>query len=125
VKELAGLELRPVVELMYMDFLLMAGMYVVNNLTAMMVVLTSVDTPSGEINSGTIQTLLAKPVRRWEIVLGKWLGFAAMLALYVALMAGGVAAITQHGFALDHFWRNAHRHSNELIGGSRRDGRQE
>lgn len=75
------------------NFLLMAGMYVVNSLTAMMVVLTSVDTLSGEINSGTIQTLLAKPVRRWEIVLGKWLGFMGMLTLYLLLMAGGVMGI--------------------------------
>jgi Cu-processing system permease protein len=75
------------------NFLLMAGLYVVNSLTAMMVVLTSVDTLSGEINSGTIQTLLAKPVRRWEIVMGKWLGFTGMLTLYLLLMAGGIMGI--------------------------------
>ena len=75
------------------NFLLMAGMYVVNFLTAMMTVLTSVDTLSGEISSGTIHTLVSKPVRRWEIVLGKWLGFAGMLTLYLLLMAGGVMLI--------------------------------
>ena len=75
------------------NFLLMAGLYVVNSLTAMMVVLTSVDTLSGEINSGTIQTLVAKPVRRWEIVMGKWLGFTGMLTLYLLLMAGGVMGL--------------------------------
>jgi ABC-type transport system involved in multi-copper enzyme maturation permease subunit len=72
------------------NFLLMAGLYVVNFLTIMMTVLTSVDTLSGEIASGTIHTLLAKPIRRWEIVLGKWLGFAGMLTLYLVMMAGGV-----------------------------------
>jgi Cu-processing system permease protein len=63
---------------------------VVNFLSIMMAVLTSVDTLSGEIQSGTIHTLVSKPVRRWEIVLGKWLGFTAMLSLYLLLMAGGV-----------------------------------
>jgi Cu-processing system permease protein len=72
------------------NFLLMAGMYVVNFLTAMMAVLTSVDTLSGEINSGSIHTLVSKPIRRWEILLGKWLGFAAMLTLYMLLMGGGI-----------------------------------
>lgn len=72
------------------NFLLMAGMYVVNFLTVMMAVLTSVDTLSGEISSGTIQTVVAKPIRRWEIVSGKWLGFAVMLSLYLLLMGGGV-----------------------------------
>jgi Cu-processing system permease protein len=72
------------------NFLLMAGMYVVNFLTAIMTVLTSVDTLSGEISSGTIHTLISKPIRRWEVVMGKWLGFAGMISLYLMLMGGGV-----------------------------------
>jgi len=76
------------------SFLTMAGLYVVNFLVVMMTVLTSVDTLAGEIASGTMQAIATKPLRRFEIVLGKWLGFAAMLALYVALMGGGVAAVT-------------------------------
>lgn len=75
------------------NFLLMAGLYAVNFLVIMMAVLTSVDTLSGEITSGTIHTLVSKPLRRWEIVLGKWFGFAGMLILYLLLMAGGVMAI--------------------------------
>ena len=74
----------------FYNFMVMAGLYVVNFLTAIMAVLTSVDTLSGEIASGTIHTLVSKPLQRWEIVLGKWLGFAAMLLLYLLLMAGGV-----------------------------------
>jgi len=76
------------------NFLLMAGLYAVNFLTIMMAVLTSVDTLSGEISSGTIHTLVSKPLQRWEIVIGKWLGFAGMLLLYLLLMGGGVLATT-------------------------------
>ena len=75
------------------NFLVMAGLYAVNFLAVMMAVLTSVDTLSGEISSGTIHTLVSKPLGRWEIVLGKWLGFAGMLLLYLLLMAGGVMAV--------------------------------
>ena len=75
------------------NFLFMAGLYVVNFLTVMMAVLTSVDTLSGEIASGTVHTLVSKPVRRREIVLGKWLGFAGMLTMYLILMAGGVVTL--------------------------------
>jgi ABC-type transport system involved in multi-copper enzyme maturation permease subunit len=98
------------------NFLLMAGMYVVNFLTAMMTVLTSVDTLSGEIASGTIHTLVSKPVRRWEIVLGKWLGFAVMVSLYLLLMGGGVMALVylRSGYTAPHpltalalIWLNA------------------
>jgi ABC-type transport system involved in multi-copper enzyme maturation permease subunit len=77
-----------------MNFITMAGLYVVNFLVVMMTVLTSVDTLSGEIASGTIQTIVSKPVPRWQIVLGKWFGFALMLLLYIALMAGGVVLVT-------------------------------
>jgi len=75
------------------SFLAMAGLYVVNFLVVMMTVLTSVDTLAGEIASGTMQAVATKPLRRFEIVLGKWLGFGAMLALYVALMGGGVVIV--------------------------------
>ncbi len=75
------------------NFLYLAGLYVVNFLTVMMTVLTSVDTLSGEISSGTIHTLVSKPVHRWEVVAGKWLGYAGMLTLYLLLMAGGVSLI--------------------------------
>jgi Cu-processing system permease protein len=75
------------------NLMLMAGLYVVNFLSIAMTVLTSVDTLSGEISSGTIQTLVSKPVRRWEIVFGKWLGFAGMLTLYLVFMAGGVMLV--------------------------------
>jgi len=74
-------------------FILMAGLYVVNFLTAIMTVLTSVDTLAGEIASGTVHTLVSKPLRRWEIVSGKWLGFATMMAVYLLLMGGGVIGI--------------------------------
>ena len=75
------------------NFLIIMGLYVVNFLTLIMTVLTSVDTLSGEIASGTIHTLVSKPVQRWEILLGKWLGFVGMLTLYMLLMAGGVCLI--------------------------------
>ena len=70
------------------SFLTMAGLYAVNFLTIGMSVLTSVDTLSGEIASGTIQTLVTKPVLRAHILVGKWLGFVVMLTLYLLLMAG-------------------------------------
>lgn len=75
------------------NFLLLAGLYAVDFLALAMGALASADTLAGEIGSGTIQALATKPVRRSHIVLGKWLGYASLLALYLALMAGGVVAI--------------------------------
>jgi ABC-type transport system involved in multi-copper enzyme maturation permease subunit len=86
------------------NFLTLSGLYTVNFLTLVLTVLTSVDTIAGEIDSGTIHTLAAKPVRRRTIVLGKWLGFVGMLGLYLWVMAGGVVVLSRWlmGYALPH-----------------------
>ncbi|RME46897.1 MAG: ABC transporter permease [Chloroflexi bacterium] len=75
------------------DFFLLAGLYVVNFLMIMLAVLTSVDTIAGEISSGTIHTIVTKPLRRWEVVLGKWLGLAGMLTVFTIVMSAGMMLI--------------------------------
>lgn len=67
-----------------------AGLYVVNFLVVMVTVLTSVGTISAEIANSTIHAIAAKPLHRWEIILGKWLGHAIMLAIYTLLLSAGV-----------------------------------
>lgn len=42
---------------------------------------------SSEVESGMLLSMLARPVRRSEVVIGKWLGLAALVAIY----AGGSA----------------------------------
>jgi ABC-2 type transport system permease protein len=79
-----------VVNVESMNGFLMAGLYAVTFLSIAMAALLGADTLAGEINSGTIQTIVTKPIRRADVVLGKWLGFAGLLGLYVLLMAGGV-----------------------------------
>lgn len=72
------------------NFFSLAGLYAVNFLTAIMSIVASVDTLAGEINSGTMQTLVTKPVHRWQILVGKWLGYLCMMTFYLGLMTGGV-----------------------------------
>jgi Cu-processing system permease protein len=77
-----------------LNVMLMMGLYAVDALAVVMTVMTSADTLSGEIASGTIHAVATKPLARWEVLLGKWLGFVGMLTAYVALMVGGVAGLT-------------------------------
>ena len=49
------------------NFLLMAGLYAVTFLSVAMGALLGADTLAGEINSGSIQTIVTKQVRRSEI----------------------------------------------------------
>ena len=73
--------------------LTVAGLYVVNFLVNAVAILLPIDSLSGEIGSGVIQTLASKPVDRAAIVVGKWLAYLLMTAAYLALMAGGVVLI--------------------------------
>jgi ABC-type transport system involved in multi-copper enzyme maturation permease subunit len=86
---------KPIIVNQIFNFLGLSGLYVVNFLFAMMPVLTSVDTVAGEITSGTIHTLASKPIRRWKIIFGKWLGYVVMLSIYYLMMAGGVLLVIQ------------------------------
>jgi ABC-type transport system involved in multi-copper enzyme maturation permease subunit len=91
-------DLRPqtnlILERQGVGALLMVGLYAVDLMAVVMTVLTSVDTLSGELASGTIQAVATKPISRWELLLGKWLGFVGMVTAYVTLMVGGITGIT-------------------------------
>jgi ABC-2 type transport system permease protein len=72
------------------NMLALSGVYVANFLIVMAAVLLPIDTLSGEIDSGIAQTLASKPIRRVDIVLGKWLAHAVMMLAYLLLTAGGL-----------------------------------
>ncbi len=56
------------------NFLLLAGLYAVAFLSVAMGALLSADTLAGEISSGTIQTIVTKPLRRSDVVIGQMAG---------------------------------------------------
>jgi ABC-type transport system involved in multi-copper enzyme maturation permease subunit len=80
---------------MALNFIVMAALYAVNFLIVMVSVLVPIETLSGEIASGAIETLATKPVPRAAIVIGKWLGCWGLVAMYVALLAGGVLLVSK------------------------------
>ena len=85
---------------------MMMGLYAATFLSVAMAALLGADTLAGEITSGTIQTIATKPIRRADVVLGKWLGFAELLGLYVLLLAGGIAlsVFVRTGYTPQNLW---------------------
>ena len=79
-------------------FATMFGMYLVYFLGALMAVLSTVSSVSGDIENGVMQSVIARPVSRAALVLGRWLGFAVVNVGYVTLLSvtllGGVSLIT-------------------------------
>ncbi len=68
------------------NLFLFMGLFVTNMIGALAAVFAACGAISGEIEQGTLQALAARPVRRAHIVLGKWLGLAAMLSVYVGAL---------------------------------------
>lgn len=60
-------------------------MFAVSLIVALGTAFLAGPTLSGEIESGVALTVLARPVRRSSVVLGKWLGLVAFAASYVVL----------------------------------------
>ncbi|HSH02239.1 MAG TPA: ABC transporter permease subunit [Anaerolineae bacterium] len=89
-------------------FLTMAGLYVTNFLMVIMAVLVSVASISGEIDMRIIDTVVTKPVNRWELILGKWVGFAVLIVGYMIFLAGGVIG--------GMYWRTGFRFEQPLEG---------
>ncbi len=83
--------------------LFLAGLYAATFLSIAMAALLAADTLAGEITSGTVQTIVTKPIRRSDVILGKWLGFAVLLGLYLLLIAGGLvlSVFLQSGYIAD------------------------
>jgi len=60
-----------------------------------------------ELSTKTVYTMLAKPVRRWEFLLGKYFGLLSLLAVEVAIMSAcflGVLVWTGARFELGLVW---------------------
>lgn len=70
--------------------IMLVGFLAANFLSVMFAILLPVDTLSGEIDSGVVQTLASKPIDRAEIVLGKWLGHLLLAFAYLLMLCGAI-----------------------------------
>lgn len=97
-----GAAAPPLLRRTQLELLTLVGLYVANFLTLAFSVMVPVDSISGEIDSGVMQTLASKPIARSAIVIGKWLAFLALTAIYLLVVAGGVTLLV---WLLTGFWQ--------------------
>ena len=90
-----------------LTMVMLVGFMAANFLSVLFAILLPVDTLSGEIDSGVMQTLASKPIDRAQIVLGKWLGHLVLALVYLLLLSAGIL-ITMRivaGFVPTGVWR--------------------
>ncbi len=75
------------------NILLLMGLYAANFLGVVLAVVMSVDVIAGDIGSGAMQTLVTKPLLRWHVVVGKWLGLAVLLSVIMALVSAALVLV--------------------------------
>ncbi|MGH9176010.1 MAG: ABC transporter permease [Vicinamibacterales bacterium] len=76
--------------------MVLLGLYTVNFLAGIMTIFAAVGAIAGEIESGTLHAIIPKPLARWEIIAGKYVGYAAMIAVYLTLMVIGVVLTARY-----------------------------
>jgi Cu-processing system permease protein len=73
-----------------LTLMMLVGFMAANFLSVMFAILLPVDTLSGEIDSGVVQTIASKPIDRAQIVLGKWAGHLLLAFAYLMLVSAGI-----------------------------------
>lgn len=63
-----------------------AIMYFVTGCGSLLAIWASADSVAGEMKSGTILAVMARPVKRWEFLAGKYLGVQMLLVCFVLMM---------------------------------------
>ena len=83
--------------------LFVAGLFAVTNIASLLAIFMAAGTIAQEVDQGTLYAIVSKPLGRWQVVGGKWLGGAAMLAVYVTVTSLATAAIVywRAGFLSD------------------------
>jgi ABC-2 type transport system permease protein len=93
VLEFQGRAMSPFIRYQVDAGMVMIGLYTCDLLAVVLTILTSIDTLAGEIRSGTIQAIATKPLARWQILAGKYVGFLIMIAVYVAATFSATIAV--------------------------------
>ncbi len=69
------------------------GLYVSNFTVAYLAIFSSAGTISTEIENGLLLAILPRPIRRWCVYFGKWIGYSAWSVLYGAIMFWSIVLI--------------------------------
>jgi ABC-type transport system involved in multi-copper enzyme maturation permease subunit len=72
----------------YVLQLVSAIMYMVSGAGSLLAAWAAADAVHTEMKSGTILAVMARPVKRWEFLLGKYFGVLLLMACYVVAMVG-------------------------------------
>ena len=77
------------------SILTLLGMYIVSFLACFMALMLSAASVSSEADAGTLQAVLARPLRRGSWLLQRWAALALLVAVYAMVMGGALLLISR------------------------------
>ncbi len=80
--------------MVFANLMTVFGMYAVHFLSSFLALLISVGTIAGEIESGALMSILARPIRRADYLIGRWIGGIALVCAYTIVTGGAVIVIS-------------------------------
>lgn len=89
--------------------LLLFGLYFGGFIVSLLSVISSAGLIASEIESGNIQAIITKPLRRSEIITGKFLGQGVFLSSYAAVMFAVISSVIYYktGMQFPGLWKAA------------------
>lgn len=80
-------------KLLFIPQLFSIGLYFSSFIVALLTIFSGVASISGEIDSGVLHAIIPKPIKRSEILLGKYFGYATIISLYSSIFFLLIAAM--------------------------------
>ena len=75
--------------------MLSLAMFVSSFLGVMLAVFLASGMISGDKENGTLQTIVTRPIARWQILIGRFLGFASIYLVYVVVLDAALIGLTR------------------------------
>jgi Cu-processing system permease protein len=90
----AGTDLSPLMRQIAAYEMLSLGIFMASILTVTMLVFSASGMISGDAENGTLQTIVTRPLSRYQLLLGRYLGFASIFLAYLFVVTGLLVGLT-------------------------------
>jgi ABC-type transport system involved in multi-copper enzyme maturation permease subunit len=77
---------EPAEHAIFTELMRKGGLWIIRTFTMFLAILLAAGALAGERDSGALHTLTSKPLARWHLLVGKWLGMNAVLLLYLVVL---------------------------------------
>ncbi len=74
------------------------GIYFASSIVSLLAIFSSIGSVSSEMENGMLHAIVAKPIRRRDIILGKFLGYTLMLTFYSAVLFVSILLLNHYIF---------------------------